>query len=75
MRQNHALDRKSRWDQDFQIVARAIGAARMSRDGTYDGEAESGLQCIHRHNEHWTAPLLFMADRRIGIHFQNVSLR
>jgi hypothetical protein len=75
MRQNHALDRKSRRDRDFQIVARTISAASMSRDGTYDGKAESGLQCIDRHDEHWAASLLFMTDRRVGIHFQDVSLR
>jgi AAA+ ATPase superfamily predicted ATPase len=36
MRQNHALDRKSWRNRDFQIVAGPIGAAAMGSDGTDD---------------------------------------
>jgi len=70
VRQNHALT-GSPGGRDFQIVARAIGPPSMSRDG--HTMARPRAAAMHQQTQPaLDGDLLFMTDRRIGIHFQDV---
>lgn len=74
MRKNHALQGQSSGNRNLQVVPSALRATTVRCHGADDGEPQCSLQSVDRDDQGRSTPSLLMADGRVGVDLDEITL-